>query len=43
MDVYYVHIADVIIATVVLHFTTHAPVHINDFRGVRASYVKRTG
>ena len=21
---------------------THAPVHINDFRGVRASYVKRT-
>ena len=22
---------------------THAPVHINDFRGVRARYVKRTG
>ena len=21
----------------------HAPVHINDFRGVRARYVKRTG
>ena len=24
-------------------FITHAPVHINDFRGVRARYVKRTG
>ena len=22
---------------------THAPVHINDFRGVRARYVKHTG
>ena len=22
---------------------THDPVHINDFRGVRARYVKRTG
>ena len=22
---------------------THAPVHISDFRGVRARYVKRTG
>ena len=27
-----------------LHYIiTHAPVHINDFRGVRARYVKRTG
>ena len=25
------------------NFITHAPVHINDFRGVRARYVKRTG
>ena len=24
-------------------FITHAPVYINDFRGVRARYVKRTG
>ena len=24
-------------------FITHAPVHINDFRGVRARYVERTG
>ena len=25
------------------YIITHAPVHINDFRGVRARYVKRTG
>ena len=26
-----------------MYVITHAPVHINDFRGVRARYVKRTG
>ena len=27
----------------ILRIITHAPVHVNDFRGVRARYVKRTG
>ena len=27
----------------VILFITHATVHINDFRGVRARYVKRSG
>ena len=29
--------------TAIYSIITHAPVHINDFRGVRARYVKRTG
>ena len=30
---------DVVVSDII----THAPVHINDLRGVRARYVKRTG
>ena len=28
---------------IALYFITHAPVHVNAFRGVRARYVKCTG
>ena len=32
-----------VLAEMVSNIITHTPVHINDFRGVHASYVKHTG